>query len=419
MGIPSPSASQQQSLEQLKAVADAGVTAASDKVAAIETGLVKQQDIEDYQKIRFDALNDDIIGQYEKERKWIDGLAIANPIIENDIQQFANFNQGSRLWNGGDFAPVRIQQFDGGPLTFLETNNELDLFETQNTLLELLQNGLPNQKTLDNGAEILSSINSASTTVKITGNIEPIAVGNVLFCEGGGNFAFMEVTAVRGYCTGEDNPEQTTESTCLADNGTWIQYGEIDFTYKIAPQGTIPAGSPIGQKTFSGFTDAERTTKTANDPSFQKIMDSFLNQLDDNFDRRIIAMQNQINAIDANENDDIDLTAKSNAQDSINAVNGFLGLNPPTTIDISDSGIFDINAERDIRKPQAQQRITDIATEISNGNFYDLRFNTAEGRCRLNNGSIVLLNDLQSAKTKAQEGGVEAGNLSSRYDELI
>jgi hypothetical protein len=425
MGLPTPSPAQTAALTALKDVALAGASATAGKVAAIQGALDKQQDVEDFQKETFDTINDNIIGKYENERRWIDGQDIASKIVETDVQKFANGDDSSRLWNGGDFSPTRIAQFDGGPLVALEQLNEIDLFTSQDTILQLLQSGYPGQTTISNGAEIFAEIDGNSNSVRIINNLEDIDINDVLFVSGGGNIGLLKVLSVTGYCTGETPAESgVDEPTCTANGGTWTENGDITFEYIITPAGTIPANSSIGQKTFGGFTDTERTNQIASDSDFQGIMNLFLGQLEDVFNNRIAALNNQISAIDSNEDDNIDLTAKTNCQTSIAAITALLGVTPPGTIDISDTGISDIDDEKDIRRPQALQRIADIAAAIAFGasgalSYYDQRFNTTEGRCRLNNGSIVLLNDLTKAKSDVQAGGAEATALASRYDNLL
>lgn len=394
MGLPLPSPSQLLALQQLKAVAEAGALGAADKIAAMQGALDKQQEVEDYQKEVFDVVNDEIIRRYEVERRWIDGMDIANPIVEADVTAFAAGDTGGRLWNGGDFAPARIAEFDGTPLVALEPKYELTLFDEQDRILDWLQNGVPGQILLTLNSKIQAFIDANSTTLTITGNLVVINVGDLLFVEGNGFSALIEVT---NYTIGDI----------------------IDFIYIIPPTGVIPALSDIGQQTWIGFDDTERTNHIATDPVFQPFLDQLLDELHTNFDDRLIALNNQLTQIQANEDDGIDPDAETNVEDSIFAIDGFLGATPPSTIDISDVGIAAIEAEKAIRKPQAQARPGEIDTAIANGDYYDLRYNLVEGRARLNNGSLVLIADLESAIAGATQGGIEATNLAARYEALI
>lgn len=421
MALPTPSPTQLAALEALKAVANAGATGAVDKVNAIQSALDKQQDVEDFQKQTFDALNDEIIRRYEVERRWIDGQDIVAPIIENDVQQFAADSSG-RLDNGGDYAPLRIPEFDGGPLSLLEPRFELQIFIEQDEVLDYLQNGIAGQVLLDVGANIETGIDENSTSVNILDDTTTINNDDVLFVSGGGFAGLLKVTnaTAGGSCAGEAPPGSgIDETTCLANGGTWTPANGIDFVWLIPPTGLIPALSEIGQKQFLGFNNTERTNKVATDTDFQPLLDGFLSDLHALFDERKVALNNQLTEIQANQDDNIDPNAETNVTTSISAIDGFLGVTPPSTIDISDTGITAINDERNTRQPQATSRPGQIASAIMAGDFYNLRFGTSEGRCRLNNGSIVLLNDLESAKIGAQEGGIEAANLASRYDALI
>lgn len=426
MGLPAPSPTQIQALTDLKAVADAGVTAGPIKEAAIQGALDKQQEVEDFQKSTFDSLNDEIIRRYEVERRWLDGQDIASPILESDISDFAAGDEAGRLWNGGDFAPLRITEFDGGPLVVLEAEPEQDQFAPQDVILDYLQNGIAGQITIEVGATIQGPFTSASTQIIIENNTNPININDVLVLYGGGFAAVVKVTNVSsgGFCTGEATPPQITEGACTGDGGTWTAADTIDIQILVGPGGTIPAGSDIGQKTWAGFDNTERTNHVATDTDFQDLMDVLLVDLETVFNLRKTALQNQINALQNNENDNLPASAETNAQTSVTAIDGFLGVTPPTTTNISDTGITAINNEKATRTAQITARITAIAAEITFGvdnsnSYYNLRFQTAEGRCRLNNGSIVLLNDLSKALSDIQNGTTEAQGLSDRYDALI
>lgn len=423
MALPTPSPSELAALTALKAVADAGVSAGPGKVAAIQSAIDAQQEVENFQKATFDALNDDIIRRYEVERKWLDGQDIAAPILEADLQSFANDGSG-RLENGGDFAPLRIPEFDGGPLATLETEFENSFFTPQDTALDLLQNGSPSPLLLEVGANIQASINDLSTSLVVLDNTTPITPGSSLVVSGGGFTAIIQVDSVvtGGFCTPTATPD--TEAQCTIEAGVWTVTEQVNFTYLFKPGGTIPALSDIGQVTFSGFNNTERTNHIANDVALQPIMDGLLNDLKNIFNDRITALNNQLAELGANQDDNLDAGATTKVNTSKLAIQGFLGITPIATIDISDTGITAINDEKAVRQPEITQRIIDIAAAIAFGesgttSYYDVRFNTSEGRCRLNNGSIVLLNDLEEAKAGVQAGAVEAQGLSDRYDALL
>lgn len=423
MALPTPNPDELAALTTLKAVADAGVSAGPGKVAAIQSAIDAQQEVENFQKATFDAVNDDIIRRYEVERKWLDGQDIAAPILEADLQSFANDGSG-RLENGGDFAPLRIPEFDGGPLAAIETEFENSFFTPQDTTLDLLQNGSPSPLLLDGGANIQASIDDTSTSLVVLDNTTPITVGSSLVVSGGGFTAIIQVDSVvtGGFCTPTATPD--TEAQCTIEAGVWTVTETVNFTYLFKPGGTIPALSDIGQVIFSGFNNTERTNHVANDVALQPIMDGLLNDLKNIFNDRITALNNQLVELGANQDDNLDAGATTKANTSKLAIQGFLGITPIATIDISDTGITAINDEKAVRQPEITQRIIDIAAAIAFGesgtiSYYDVRFNTSEGRCRLNNGSIVLLNDLEEAKAGVQAGAIEAQGLSDRYDALL
>lgn len=425
MGLPAPSPAQIAALEALRGVALAGVTATAGKVSAIQSALDAQQEVEDFQKLTFDALNDDIIRRYEIERKWLDGKDIALPIVEQDVQDFAAGDSTKRLWNGGNFSPLRIPEFDGGPLVVgVEPNYELNQFTPQDNVLDILQNGSPNPLSLTGGSTIQDLINDLSGSLVVLDNLIAIVPGSSLVVSGGGKTAIIQVDSVvtGGFCTPTATPD--TEAQCTIEGGIWTVTETVNFTYLIKPGGTIPGGSDIGQVTFSGFNNTERTNKISSDPSLQPIMDGLISDLEAIFNKRKTALQNQITELQANQDDNLDADAETEAQASITAIDSFLGVTPPSTIDVSDTGITAIDNEKAVRQPQATQRVIDVGNAIPFGesggsSYFDARFENSEGRCRLNNGSIVLLKDLESAKADIIQGGVEAAGLANRYDNLI
>lgn len=427
MGLPSPNPSQTQSLQELKAVADAGVQGAIDKEAAIQEAIDKQQDVEDYQKSLFDILNDEIFRRYEIEKRWLNGKDIVSPIVEADLQNFANEDITSRLWNNGNFAPKRIDEFDGIPLVDLETEHELSWFIPQDDAVDLLLNGIVGQILLTPGATTISSINDTSTSLSIKNNLVAISINDHLLISNGVNVAIVKVTStpsIGGYCTGEDNPPQVTQPTCEADNGTWTVTNTMNIEMVLKPGATIAAGSPVGQTQYNGFNNTERTTKIASDPNLQVIMDNLLDELHNIFDKRITAMQNQLDEVQNNQDDNLPASIETNLNTSISALQGFLGVTPPSTIDVSDTGITAIGDEKAVRQPQATSRPSTIDTALAFGetgtkSYYDVRFETSGSRCRLNNGSINLLKKLIQSKIDAQAGGLEAQALSDRYDNLV
>lgn len=425
MPLPTPSPQQVASLTALKAVADAGVTGADEKIAAIQTAIDVQQDAEDFQKSTFDALNDDIIRNYEMERRWIDGQLVENPIIEDDLQDFSNKETASRIWNGGQYTPARIDEFDGLPLAYQGDDNEDKLFGMQDEVIDKLVNGIPGQILLSGTAVLATAIDENSTSMTVEGNTNPININDVILVLSGADAAVIKVTSATagGYCTGEATPPQLTEPACTGDGGTWTNSDTIGFEYLIEPTGTLGIGTPVGQKTWSGFNNTERTNKTASDSDLQPILDSLLNSLRTVLEDRVVVLQNEIQAIQNNQNDLLPANVETDAQSSLTAVQGFLGVSPPSTIDISDTGLTAIDNEKSIREPQIIQRITDIAAEIATGDgsesFYDKRFNTASGRAHLANGSITLLRELNEAKAGNQAGKALAQGLSARYADLI
>jgi len=408
MALPVPSPDQIAALTTAKAAADKAVT----KSAAIVIGFTavkdKQQLIEDFQKSIFDAVNDDIIRHYELERRWMDGQDVTTPIVEQDLQDFVDKDASKRLWNGGAFDPLRIAEFDSGGLAVVDLNHELQKLLNQDAALNQLQNGV-SSVSLTNGVNA-ASLTSSSTTGKVTAdNAGELINNDILILNNATDSAIIKVINV-------------------VESG--IGPFDYDFdivSFLVTPIGTIAIADDAGIISFSGFNNTERTNKDAIDDFFQNAMDQLLLTLKGALDERKIVLQNQLSEVQANDNDFISETIQSEINARINNVDNFLGITPPSTIDISDTGITAFNNEKTSRQTEITNRITQISTEITNGadgtpsgdSYFDLRFNTTVGRIRLNNGSLVIIDDLTKAIAGAVSGGVEAQGLSDRYNSLI
>jgi len=421
MSAPILTSEQITALTDTKAVADAGVLGAIESAAAWNTVLIQQQKVDDAFKAFFDFFDGDIIVQYETERRFLDGQAIASPIVEQDILNFVNEITTSRLWNDTKI-PERIAEFDGGPLVATDDEHENFLLPAQDNITSDLQT-FTGQISLDAAAVTSTSLTASSTTLDISTPVtETVSPDDLIFIGNGSDAAIVKViTATQGgTCSGETNPPQVTESACIADGGAWTP-GDLELTIQviIPPIGTIASGAGAGQLSYTGFNNTERTNKTANNSNFQPIMDTLLNQIKDIFDRRIVVLNNQITALQANDDSGLDLTAETKAQTSKTAVNGFLGGTPPSTIDISDTGLTSIDTESTSRQTEVTARISAIITAISVGNFFNLRFDNASNRARLDNGSLRLLNEYTNAKDGANASSVTAQDLSDRYDSLL
>jgi len=417
MSAPVLTPSQIIAITAAKNVADAGVIGAIDSAAAWNLAVIQQQEIDDALKAFFDFYDSDVVRRYETERRWLDGDEIALPVIEQDIIDFAEEDNTSRLWNDTKI-PERIDEFDGIPLVPTDDEHENFLVPDQDVITGWLQSFVAQITSFDVTALTTTALNLSSTTLSYESDVvETLSVNDLLFIGNGTDGFIVQVDSIGGSCSGEDNPPQATQGACEADNGTWTI--ALGITILVGTTGTIALGAALGRKSYGGFDNTERTNKVANDSDFQSIMTALLDDLEFSFNRRKTVLNNQIIELQANDDSGLDATAETKAQASITAIDGFLGGSPTSSIDISDTGITAIEVETAARLIEVTARITAIGTAITAGDYFNLRYDSASDRARLDNGSLRLLNEYTKARDDANASSATAQGLSDRYDSLL
>src|SRR6185369_3687184 len=124
----------------------------------------------------------------------------------------------------------------------------------------------------------------------------------------------------------------------------------------VPPTGTISAGANLDS--FTGFTNAERTTKIASDPDFQPLMNYLVLQLQGRINDRISRLNEQLTPLAANQDPDgvaNIATATTNVNTSKNFLTNYL-----ITTDISNTGLASLSTERGTRSGQLTTRLAQI-----------------------------------------------------------
>lgn len=415
MSAPVPSPSQIEAINGAKTIALAGVQGAIDSVAALEAAIIKYQDIDNYAKSLFDYYGANIIDLYENEIRWMNGLNIVQKIVEQDILDFIN-NTG-RLENG-TLEPERISEFDGTPLVIINNEYETNLISDQDIDLDRLQNGLTGFVILDPSAITTTVVDVNTTSIGFSSTAtETVSAGDRLLIQAGSDSCVVEVVSVSGACTGEDNPPQNDQASCELDNGTWEP--SLAVIVLIPPVSALAIGSVVGQNSFDGFNNTERTNKVPINLWENGLMTNLIDSLQDAMERRILVLDSEILEATNNQDDNFDLAAITKMNTSKTDIAAFLGLTPPTTLLIDDTSITLYNNESTLRSGEISSRISAIATAISTGNFYNQRYNQATSRGQKANGHLAQLKGLEDAKANAQSGQGSAAALAVRYDSMI
>ncbi len=352
----------------------------------------------------FNYYNDDIIGQYDTERKALDGLFIISPIVEDDILKPANLEAHRTTPSLPATDIIRIVEFDGGG-TDTSVINESQHITDQSPIEDKLQNGVSGTSPTTTITSLTNSVlTSSSTTLNMLDATGPMSftIGDVFVVhDGGTDAAVIEVTSVLD--NGGGNPP-------------------FDFTLgiivKVAPSGTLASSSSV-KHPFSGFTDAERNTKTATDTDFQPLMDSLVASLQAILALRLARLAEQIAAIDANADPDAVAelaSAKTDAQTSDTFITNYL-----VSTDVSDTGLTSLSTERGTRSTEITTRIAQIVANFTGQteNYYNRRFETGNDRGSTSRGTLRLQKNVEQGAIQAQFYADNAQALVDAIDALL
>jgi hypothetical protein len=347
----------------------------------IEAGPILQAEIDDktLQEESFLALYtyfEDIINAYHSERVNLDGFYVQDPILEIDIQN-AGAGSGRLAPTPPVTNPVRIPQFDQTPLIDAgnEEDSELYYVLEQAKSEDYLQNGYapyPTGITADVETASILTATSTSLDVDDLAMIPSVnfSAGDFLIVEGSGTLAVAVVTSVAGGPT------------------NWT----LGIDIRIAPQNDILIGANL-KDDFLGFSDVERTAKFGG--AYDEIMQGEISLLEAQINGRISKLNNQIAALQGNNDADLDALALPNAETSKTFLEAYL-----IGTDISDLGLASLAAERVARHAEVLARIPAITAAYSGGtiNFLDGRYDTAKSRANTMRGTIATVNAAINSK---------------------
>ena len=233
----------------------------------VDKTLAELQEAENFNKGQFDKFQLNIV-HYEKEITGLVGEYVVDPISENDVKALAG--SGGRLYQNPDGTDARkIPQFNGAPVKVRsprELTNKQEILDA----ISLLRDGTGNSGT---SRGVAGNYTAGDSTISFD---DPISSGWVLV--GGRTLLKLGAGSAGGVCSGEDNPPQTTQSACIADNGTWESFNTYPVLDRVndANYDSNDSATP----NWLGFTNLERTNKDANNNLQQPLMDGLIDKLD-------------------------------------------------------------------------------------------------------------------------------------------
>lgn len=332
-------------------------------------------------KAFFDYYNTQIIGQYDSEKRAINGQYVDTPVSESDIQACASLSGGRIQPSLPQTDVVRIAQFDGTP-TLIDTANELQRISDQASVEDALVNGYGG--TTPVGVTTTSVITSSSTTLNLSGTGIAIAPNSTFVITYLSDLAVVKILTIVVTPGTIPNPDTAACTIQLI----------------VSPSGTIPAGQ--GLTAFTGFTNGERTTKTASNPNLQPLMNSLVSQLQTAVNGRISNLNTQITALGLNQDPD-GTSQTSTALTNVNTSKNFL-TNYLVATNISNSGLGTLALERTNRTTDANTRVSQINSAYTGRtlNYYDARYNFANNRANTARGSLRLQKSAEQAAGTSQ-----------------
>lgn len=370
------------------------------QIAAQQARAVELSKVDSAFKKFFDYYNDDIIGRYDAERKLINGQYIAAPITEADI-----ISSGSLA--GGRIQPslpatdvIRIAEFDGGPL-IVDPANELEFIADQAEAEDVLVNGYGGASPPAT-VETDTAITAASTALQLTdASTFSITPGSVFVVADGGDFAVIKILTFVMQVSPVPPP-------FVAD---------CTIEVLVPPTGSIAPGANL--EAFTGFTNGERTTKTASDPQLQPLMDYLILQLQTKINQRITSLNAQLVELAANQDPDgvsEITTATTNVNSSKNILTNYL-----ITTNISNSGLGTLSAERSQRGTDTTTRLAQIVNAYTGRtqNYFNERYNFANNRGSTSRGSLRLQKSEEQGAATSADFAATLGDQASAINSVL
>lgn len=345
----------------------------------------------------FDYYDTDIIGKYDLERRAINGQYVDTPIVESDIVACASLAGGRLQPSLPATDVIRIPQFDGSPL-LTDASNELQFILDQAQAETTLVSGYGGTSP---AITIVTStaITPTSTTLQLTDPTTTfsIAPNSVFVISSGGDLAVIKIVTFTLQVSPAPPPY-------IAD---------CTIELLVPPTGTIAAGQTL--TAFNGFTNGERTTKTASNPQLQGLMDYLILQLQNKINERIGKLNDQLTAISGNQDPD-GISELNTATTNVNSSKTFL-TNYLITTDISNTGLAGLSTERGTRTTQANNRVSQIVNAYTGRtkNYYNERYNAANNRANTSRGSLRLQ---KAAEQVADTSQAYAQGLSDQAEAI-
>lgn len=401
--MPGPTLTPDEIAQMQKEAAKATAAAATftSQIAAQDARTAELAKVDSGFKKFYDYYNGDIIGKYELERKAINGQYIAAPVLESDIVSCASLAGGRLQPSLPATDIIRIPEFDGGPLV-VDANNELQKIADQIPWESRPVTGWGGTAP---AATVLTftTVTASSTTLQL-----------------------KDLTTTFSLAPNDVYVIETLSDLCVFRVVTFtMQVSPVpppyiaDLTIEIIvpPTGTIATGEKL--TVFTGFTNAERTTKTPVNVRYQPLMDYLVLQLQTHIQPRIPKLNDQLAAIAANQDPD-GVAELATTTTNVNASKTFL-TNYLITTDISNTGLAGLSSERISRTTQANTRVSQIVAAFTTRtkNYFNERYNFANNRANTSRGSLRLQKNSEQGSATSAGFASSLGSQASAINSIL
>lgn len=386
---PPASGSQKELLTGFATLAQTDATSTGNQIAILDDQITR---FTDGKNLFVDRYNfwDGYISPFGTERRYLDGVYQTNPLVQQDYDDFLNHT--GRLF-GPDTTVVRIAEFDGGGATTVDPANEQAQLPNEAPIRTLLVNGFTTTG-FPSGLTTQGPITPSSTTVDVQNSGQTqvsIPVGVFVIIETPSAACLARITSVT---------ENQTPILTPNPPGPPIQTGTLyDYTLGLELHTTTFTSVATGASfttSWAGFTDLERTHKTASILRYQPIMDDLITQYQAALAPWKTALDNQFNAISQqtaeNAPDTAYLTAQAQARTDLT---DYL-----TTTDISDLGLAVVTGLVTTRGAAIGPRVTWISNRYVSSTAFDARYKYANQLYNYSDGSIYQLQQIQTQKAQ-------------------
>lgn len=370
------------------------------------------EDRDDLYKSFFDYYNDEIIGRYDNELTALVGTEITSPvtnaeldnltdiIIETDPLILAALVLTRLFPESPETNITRVPEFDGGG-TLVNSFNEETRVIFQNFITNGLQNGFGagSANTLTTTSTITTSSNSFSTTSPIA---SPVSNGDVFVIRSSSQVCIIQVTS--------------STLTSIFPVPPPFTY-DINFNFILPPLASIGSGQELYE--FSGFSNANRTSKTASFGPFQVLMNRLVSevQLANNNQITLLTEQNLQMSLNSDPGGTAEFLASTGANNSqISLKTTYL-----IATDISNAGITSLGATNSSRLTAITAREAQILAAYTGRteNYYEYRYNYANQRASFSGGTLITLKANQKALTSLSKFVQDAQDAVAVIDLLL